>query len=56
MFFKRIKLTIARFETGRYCGFSDGFKYLFFRIDLNNESKSGGVIYSCEEREGHLKT
>ena len=25
MFFKRIKSTIARFATGRYDGFSDGF-------------------------------
>ena len=56
MFFKRIKSTIARFATGRYGGFSDGFKYLFFRIDLNNENKSGGVIYSWEAREGRLKT
>ena len=56
MFFKRIKSTIARFATGRYGGFPDGFKYLFFQMDLNNESKSGCVIYSWEEREGHLKT
>lgn len=56
MFFKRIKSTIARFATGRYGGFSDGFKYLFLRMDLNNEDKMGGVIYSWEERKGHLKT
>ena len=56
MFFKRIKSTIARFKTGRYGGFSDGFKYLFFQMDLNNEDKMGSVIYYQEAKEGRLKT